>query len=372
MANFVWTAKNMWGDPVVREVKSATVEESKAVLLSEGCTDLVLKEDDIISATLEGFDEKSKVFGDEIVSTAEARIKARDKQNRGAVAAFFGDNAYLFVAILIIGFAFRFLEPKTAIVTAMVVIPAAAFIFWVRLPLIYYNRINKAKDWHRWDQVLKLVETSELIRRFHFIKLPKTELPRCRAQALTGMGRLSEAVYIFQFAENQPGMPGWLYKSYLSGIYGIAKQGDKVIELTLEAIAMNPNAALYIDLAESLLRYKRDTAQAREALAVAEGVTLTDLAAPFLHRCRGVLAYLEGDLLLAKKELSTSLEISEATRRQPFRDGMIAIVKARLCCVHAKMGDNATAKKLFAQSKDYLVATDESELLAECQLVMGQ
>ena len=372
MANFVWTVKNTWGERVVREIKAATVEESKAVLLSEGCTDLVLKEDDIISAALEGFDEKTKVFDEEIVSTAEARIHARDKQDRDAVAAFLGDNGYLLVAILIIGCGFRFLESKTAIVTAAIVVPAAVFIFWVRLPLVYYNRINKAKDWHRWDKVLKLVETSELIRRFHFIKLPKTELPRCRAQALTGIGQISEALYIFQFAENQPGMPGWLYKSYLSGIYGIAKQGDKVIELTREAIALNPNAALYIDLAESLLRYKGDTAQAREALAVAEVATLTDMAAPFLHRCRGVLAYLEGNLVLAKKELSVSLEISVATRRQPFRDGMIAIVKARLCCVYAKMGDISTARKLFAQSKDYLVATGESELLEECQSVMAQ
>jgi hypothetical protein len=51
---------------------------------------------------------------------------------------------------------------------------------------------------------------------------------------------------------------------------------------------------------------------------------------------------------------------------------MIAIVKARLCCVYAKMGDISTARKLFAQSKDYLVATGESELLEECQSVMGQ
>ena len=70
MPNFVWTAKNVCGDPVVRQIKAATIEESKAVLLSEGCTDLVLKEDDVIAATLEGFDERVSLFGEDILPSA--------------------------------------------------------------------------------------------------------------------------------------------------------------------------------------------------------------------------------------------------------------------------------------------------------------
>lgn len=372
MPNFVWTAKTKTGASVVRQIKAATIEESKVALLSEGCTDLVLKEDDVFAATLEGFDERASVFGEEIVPTPENRIKARNKLNRGFIASFVGDYGLLLVALLVVGWAFRYQEFRSAVVMTVFVAVVSTFVLWVRLPLIYYNRINKAKEWHRWPQVLKLVERSEFIRRFHFIKIPVTELARCRAQALTGMGRLSEALYVFQFTENQPGMPGWLYKSHLAGLYRITKQGDRVIELMREAIALNPTPVLFIDLAEALLRFKRDTAQAREALAEAERSTLTDYAMPFLHRCRGIMAYLEGDLTLAKNELTASLEILEATRKQPFREGTIALVKAHLCCTHAKMGGLDAARKLFGQSKDFLIAAGEAEMLAECKSVLTQ
>jgi type II secretory pathway component PulF len=46
MPNFVWTAKDKTGKPVIREVEAGTIEESNQVLLAEGCTDLELKEDE--------------------------------------------------------------------------------------------------------------------------------------------------------------------------------------------------------------------------------------------------------------------------------------------------------------------------------------
>src|SRR6266403_783005 len=76
MPNFVWTVKGQSGKPVVREVAAATVEESKAILLAEGCTDLELKTDEIIDATQAGF-EKMECMGEEVKVTAEDQLKHR-------------------------------------------------------------------------------------------------------------------------------------------------------------------------------------------------------------------------------------------------------------------------------------------------------
>jgi len=135
----------------------------------------------------------------------------------------------------------------------------------------------------------------------------------------------------------------------------------------LQSIRENPTPALYLDVANRLVRYKKDTVRAREALAEAEKSTLTEIAKPFHLRCRGILAYLEGDYVTAKNELEASLALMLKTPHQPYRDGHISVARAYLSCVLAKQGEFSAARKCFDEAKPYLVATGEDELLGECQ-----
>ena len=79
------------------------------------------------------------------------------------------------------------------------------------------------------------------------------------------------------------------------------------------------------------------------------------------------MAYVEGDHAAAKRELEASPGILAQNPNQPFRDGSISIARAYLCCVLAKIGDREGAKKHFAAAQDYLMATDETDLLEECK-----
>ena len=78
MANYVWTARDQAGQNVVKEIEAETSTEAKAILLAEGYSDLVLKEDDVISAVNAGFSDRPTFFGEEIKVTAEQRLKHRD------------------------------------------------------------------------------------------------------------------------------------------------------------------------------------------------------------------------------------------------------------------------------------------------------
>ena len=60
MTTYIWTAKDKSGKPVVREVTHNTIEESKGVLLADGCTELKLIQDEVMDAAMAGFSEKSK------------------------------------------------------------------------------------------------------------------------------------------------------------------------------------------------------------------------------------------------------------------------------------------------------------------------
>jgi hypothetical protein len=80
---------------------------------------------------------------------------------------------------------------------------------------------------------------------------------------------------------------------------------------------------------------------------------------------------LEGDYASARHELEASFKIVEENRNRPFRDGHLNVLKGYLCCVLARQGDLTEAKKYFMQARKYLVATNETELLEECEKAIG-
>jgi hypothetical protein len=77
MANFIWTAKDKLGKPVVKELSADTIEESKAMLLAEGYTDLELKSDEIMDAARTAFADEIGILGKEIKAkgTAEEFVR---------------------------------------------------------------------------------------------------------------------------------------------------------------------------------------------------------------------------------------------------------------------------------------------------------
>lgn len=375
MPKFTWTAKDASGNDIVREITAPNVEASKQVLLSEGCTELVLREDEIMHAARDRFTEKSTIFGEEIKVTTEERLKhlnqPRKTMFRRVIDTIIQDMALYGCVLAVIGFEIWRGRTEIAIGFGCAMLCWPVFRIWMTLPGYYYKKLNQAKDWHRWQEVMELVEKSESIRRTHVIKLPQSELLRARAQALAGMGNMQQALVIMQGLVGQPGMPSWLHTAHIAGLYDIAKQHDTAIEYNRKAIAEHSSPVLWADLMNRYLRYKRDPVNARAALAEVEKGTLTETARPYVIRCRGILAYFEGDDATAKKELEAALAILEPTKDKPFREGAMCVAYAYLCCVLARQGDLEGAKKFFAKAKPYLVATGEKDLLAECTQAMS-
>jgi tetratricopeptide (TPR) repeat protein len=246
------------------------------------------------------------------------------------------------------------------------------FIIFVSLPSIYYRKLIHAADWSRWEEVLTLIETLDALGRYGFIKVPATELTRYQAKSLIGMGRLQEGLAVFRPCEGRPDCPKWLYLLFVAGLYDTAKQHDLAVEYNLGAIKEHSSPTAWVDLAYRYAKYKRDPLKAREALAKAADSPLPEVAKPFRIRCLGVIAYLECDYATAKRELETAIDLVEKTRGRPFRDGHLSVSRGYLACVLAKQGDMAGAKKCFSQAKEYLVATKEDGLLAECRGLIGE
>jgi tetratricopeptide (TPR) repeat protein len=375
MTNYVWSAKNRFGQTVVKEIKANSASEAQAILLADGFSELKLREEDVMAAAQAGFSDTPKVFGEEIKITAEQRLKSQDSPT-----VTFGDvlkqgiaqsKGLIFIVILFFAYETYHRNFVSAILLIVALLLWMTFLICVGLPSIYYRKLIYAADWYRWKEVLSLVETLNGIGRIGIGRVPTTELTRYRAKAFVGMGQLQDGLVEFQQCKGRPDCPSWLYNLFVAGLYTLAKQYDKAIELNLKAIEENPNSTAWADLSYRYARYKRNPQKAREAMAEADKSPMTEIAKPFRIRCMGVIAYLEGDYTAAKRELEMAISLVEKVKWRPFKDGHLSVARAYLCCASGKLGDLVAAKKNFALAKDYLIATKEDELLTECRQATG-
>jgi tetratricopeptide (TPR) repeat protein len=376
MTNYVWSAIDKSGLKVIKEIEAATAEDAKFVLLSQGYSNLELKQDEIGSAVRAGFPKRQNVFGQEIRVTAEQRLKHRDDPTAtywDAIRKGVIRNHFWFVALFLFAI-YSGLRGQWSwfLLYAGVSLVWLVYILFTSLQSVYFRKLIKAEDWSRWHEVLSLVETLKFIGRFRQVKVPASALTRHRAKALAGLGRLNEALEEYKQCEGRPDCPGWLYKLFVGGLYKIAKQYDKAIEFSLASIAEKSTPIAWLDLAERYARYKHDPVKARKAMAEAEKSPLSDLAKPYHFRCRGVIAYLEGNYATAKGDLESAIELVSKTKNRPYRDGFLGVARGYLCCTIARKGDLADAKKNFLLAKAYLVATKEDKLLAECRQSTGE
>lgn len=375
MSKYFWTAKDKSGQKVVREVEAETAEESRAILVEAGYTELVLEGDEIMAAVQAGFPSTIKVLGEEVRVTTEQRLKHLDNPTVtfwDAIRKGIGQSKLMCVLLPLFAAYSGYREHwGSGLLLIIALLAWLTFIVCVSLPSVYYRKLIMASDWYRWSEVLSLVSSLESMGRFSFIKVPATELTRNRAKALAGMGRLDEALVEYKQCDGRPDCPTWLYNQFVGSLYTTAKQYDKGIESSLLSIAEKPTPTAWADLANRYARYKRDPVKAREAMAEADKSPVVEQAKPFRIRCLGIIAYLEGDYLTAKRHLETAIDMVEKAKGRPYRDGHLSVARAYLCCVLAKLGDLQAAKDCLALAHEYLIATEETDLLAECSKLVG-
>jgi tetratricopeptide (TPR) repeat protein len=381
MPTFLWSGKDAEGRERSERVEAENAQQAKAILSNRGWTNLELAKDSL------GDSEALRIEPAEWVKEGMDEIHTADNEaayhkgkkvygfwiqwGRGLkdsikllliLAALLGFGIYRhniwLIVLCSLGLAFVvFLTPVIHFV----------FSFFARSSR-GYSRLNQAKVWGRWDEVLECVEELRRPDSITGAAVPEMELVRARAQALAALGRLDEGVAEFKKYENSPKVEHWLYLSFLAGIYDNGRQFEKSLELRRAAAAENPQASMvWIDLAYGAVRRLNHTAEAREALARAEKLEVSATGKIYFCLLRGIIFWREHKWDEAKQQLQKALAGFQPMAHQDLVVGLLLLTKSYLCAVLGEQGNVSAAKKLFQETEPFLTVHREDELLQACR-----
>jgi len=365
MHTYLWTAKDQLGRPTVRRLTAETVRQAKTLLLSSGCTEPSLQTDEMMENSSRQWPEMANLSAEEQFRMLHQRpptvgnlIAISFRVARG--------TAICALIIAILGFCLK--DPFKAILGLAGILFVPGVTLWAARPGFELTRLNFAKAWCRWEEVLRRVEKLKRLKSSRTAGIPEAELARLRAQALAGLGHSDDALREFQTLHQSLATPEWLYLSEMGGLYEFMRRYDDALATYRRAIDTGPeNSNLWINYAFALIHYKRNATEARIALQRAEAIEIIEFARPKVALTQGLIARHEGDLTAAKNSLEKSLCGLLASPHRDLAEAKILITKAYLVSIYSSLGDKLQAHKFFAETEAYLRAAGEAELLAECE-----
>jgi tetratricopeptide (TPR) repeat protein len=392
MSTFLWSGKDAEGHLRSERVEAENAQDAKDILVSAGWTDLELVMDEICYSRAIRVDCQTPewIKQEGMEEDYRKELEKQDAPDRqaahfagkqpGLVAQWFTSILQAWWMILLSGvfLVFGLYQHRTFPVVFGAVLLFVLFLLHPLVLLFFkifsrasedYDRLNRAKVWGRWHEVLECVEQLRQPDRFTGAVVPAFELDRSQASALAALGRLDEGLAIFKKYENDPKVERWLYLSFLGTIYGSAQAFEKGLELRRQAAIEKPDSSLvWIDLAYACVRRLNYVVEAREALARAEQLVVPGLGQPYLIFLRGIISWREKKPAEAKDLLEKAIIAFKPWSHNPLTEGLILSTKAFLCAVNVDMGDFKAAKKMFSEVEPFLIVHHEAELLAACNV----
>lgn len=370
MPEYLWTGKDKSGSEFALRIEAPTAGLAKAELEERGATDLKLHTYDAMDAFRDRHETAAAISAeDEMKYRRKGSFRLREIPLRAL------KDAWKTILLLLLASTFCIYREEyySAIVLACVVLIFPVIQFWFFQNSFYFTKLNQARVWHRWAEVMVYIEKLKRARLRTKRGVDDKTLIRYQAMALAGSGELEEAVKIFAKLSEDPKMPRWLFLCQLASIYEIAKLFDKAIDLSREAAALKPDdPVLLIDFAYRLTRYQLDTANAKAILDQAEKQVVIEMAKPHILLCRGIIALIEKDFAKALLNLQKALEGFRPFSQHVMLEGNVLITKAYLSCAEGALGNKAAAARLFHEVRSYLEATRQDDLLTECKRSAGE
>lgn len=366
---YLISGRNGRGRRITEIVLAVSADEAVRVFEEGGRTDVVLHTDDVIAPFFHPSKLRKHFRPSECV-----RLRTAGPIAYITIISVSMYRQLWIVCLLLLGLLafWRYIGEGWGVFDAVAILGLLlpvwmALFFAINSPFRTERRLLKAAGWARWDEVLAL------LRKLNRANYPEFLLRQRKAQALAGLGRLSEGLTEFDPVAELPDVPPFAYWAGQGAIYMAAGDTEMVISVLERACEAGPAVTLpLIDLANKLLVYRRDARRARQMLAQARQHAISDTAYPWLLATEGLLALHEQHPTEAVERLRESLRLFEPfLRGNPAAVPLAARIRAWLCLAHAAHGDTATGRRHLRRAAPLLLAHHEDDLLRECEQAVG-
>src|SRR5262245_7321238 len=369
MPKYMLTGKNAGGRAVTEVVPATTADAAVDRFKARGFTDVVVHSDEVIGHLF-----KPEVLGDHL---SPKDYLALGRVSRAGfiwrvIAQMYRSQWWLFLVVVALFVGRRVLEAPWGVIDYVAVLFLFSPVIIVVLAELFspsrkFERAMAYGSWAEWEEMLAALPACRAM-------VPAPQYAFFEAKALAGLGRLDEALErVRPFADDR-NTPAWLYWGQLADVFVTAKMPDRVIECGEKALEAAPvNVTVLLDLAMSLLRYRRDAAAARPLLERAREHAISDLIAPFLVMAEGILALEERRPERARPLLEESLRLAIPLRHTTAMMGSaIDRIHTYLCLACAANGDLPAAEAHFRTAEPRLRAFAADDLIERCEAALGE
>jgi len=370
MADYIFSARNSTGQKVADWVEADSADDAARRLEEDGWCEIVIHTVDLPSILKLHTRLKARF-------TAQEILNLRKRNSNRWVASFriawrvyrwfwFITAPALVTHIVLSSMRAPLGGPHAGALLALVLplLVAGAVATGIRRPVIAHARLVEAVGWGRWEVVLRLLP--ELPPKF-----PVDYRAGYKAKALAGLGRLEEALQVWEPFAGGARIPEWIYWSKLASIYRAAHDNGRAFACAERAAELAPeHPVALIGWATALLLRKRDVARAAVVLRQAKTHALSELSAAHVDLAEGIMAIEQGKHQDAKVLLEQGLAGLSQIRMVALL-GMPDLVHAYLCLAQAGLGETERAIEHWKQAAPRLQAWREDELIDRCEQALA-
>lgn len=307
-------------DGAAGTVLAASVADAREQLRAMGHADAeILIEPNALSGTLD-----RQLWTPE---AAELAARSATEPLHRALLRSFAANLWLWLPpLILLGWAFEG-RPDFGLWQGLAVLYAVlsyAALIWLVLPMVLYHQVQACKASARLASAKNLMTVLRLLRP---LGITGAQIQRELASIEMAMGRTEASLARLQPLKSSLDEAGW--QETLAVVLGSSDDHNALIAAQTRAMTLAQDPGLLrIDLALSLLRYRRDVQAAEPLLNQAAPGSLSATALAGYHYARGLLLAERGQSTAALRQYRSAIDSLAAFRSNPMIGPLSAEIEA--------------------------------------------
>ncbi|MFI4852430.1 MAG: hypothetical protein ACIAZJ_25250 [Gimesia chilikensis] len=369
MPDYLLTATSPSGKRKTQCIQAASAQEAMHELETDEYQDIVLHTDDFTAALSELMPQKVSTKGP---ITPADHVALRNISNWGIFLMMLKKQYQRMLLIIVCWGIFtillRFVSKSGSdglmrdlmmVSAALIVAPFVfAILTIVFMPARKLKRVLEATYWGRWDEVLKHLPPLQN-------KMPQVEFAVRKAVALSGLGKLDEALTVMEPFSDPSKTPHWMYLSRLADVYEAGGQLDHSLVCRAQAYeADTGNSTLQLSYANALLRMDRDLERAGQLLENIELLPLSDQQEVILPLFKGLLELNRGNYRMAVNQCTEAINrLKPYVANQPYSRLHADNARAYTAIALAELGEREEAERLYQSALPRLEALNSTQIM---------